>query len=145
MSQPHHHVFNALQREIYRSVPFEVLRPILLQQGVVPPFIDKSCDTKNGIKIVVGYLRNEGFDKFLKFVECICIAQDTSAKVEKQILDSILTVVQDFDVRNSTEHSVQVEKIIKRFQKQVTLPVHISGECICSLPVYSMTILQSSF
>ena len=128
MSQPHHHVFNALQREICRSVPFEVVRPILLQQGVVPPSIDISCDKRNGTKLVVGYLRNEGFDKFLRFVECICIAVDTSTRVEKQILNSILSVVQDFDVRNSTQYGVQVEKIIKRYQKQATLPVNISGE-----------------
>ena len=114
MSQPHHHVFNALQREIFRSVPFEVLRPILLQNGVIPPSIDQSCDKGNGMRIVVGYLRNEGFDKFLKFVECICIAKD-SPRVEKRILDSILSVLQDFDAKNSTQHRIQVEQIIGEY------------------------------
>ena len=128
MSEPHHYVFNALETVIYRSAPFEVLRPILLLQGVIPPFIDKSCDTNNGIKIVVGYLRNKGFDKFLKFVECICIARDKNARVNTQILGSILCAVKDFDGKYATEHHVQVEKINKRFQKQATLPVNISGE-----------------
>ena len=113
MSQPHHHVFNALQSEIYRSVPFEVLRPILLQEGVVPPSIDQSCDKENGMRIVVGYLRNKGYEKFLKLVECMCTAQDPI--VEKRILDSMLSAVQDFDAKNSTQHSAQVKQIIGEY------------------------------
>ena len=121
MSQCHHHVFNALQREIYRSIPFEVLRPILLERGVIPPSLDRQCSTRNGIKIVVGYLRNQDFETFLKFVECICVARDANAIVGKQILDSIFCAAQDFDVRTSTQYSVQVEQIMKRFQKKATL------------------------
>ena len=145
MSEPHHHVFNALQGKIYRSAPFEVLRPILLKQGVIPSSIDERCDTTNGIKIVVGYLRNEGFDKFLKFVECLCIARDKNPKVDKQILGSILSAVKDFDVRNSTEHHVQVEKIIKRFQKQATLPADISGEPTGSFKLYFLPFVPHEF
>ena len=120
MSQCHHHVFNALQRQMCCFIPFEVLRPILLKRGVIPaPYLDSH--TKNGVKIVVGYLRNQDFETFLKFVECICIARDATARPDKQILDSIFSVVQDFDARNSTQHSVQVEQIMKQFQKKATL------------------------
>ena len=127
MSQCHHHVFNALQREISK-IPFEALRPILLERGVIPPTLDRQCNTKDGMKIVVGYIRNQDFETFLKFVECICIARDANASVEKHILDSIFSVVQDFDARNFTRHSVQVEKIMQRFQKKrVTF---LSGEYV---------------
>ena len=126
MSQCHHHVFNVLQREIYRAIPFEGLRPILLELGVIPHSLDKECNTKNGMKIVVGYLRNQDFETFLKFVECVYAAREANATVEKQILDSIFSAVQDFDVKKCTHYSSQVEKIMKRFQtKKVTL---LSGE-----------------
>ena len=98
----------------------------MLERGVIPHSLDRQCDTKNGMKIVVGYLRNQDFETFLKFVECICVAREANAKVEKQILDSIFSAVQDFDVKKSTHCSSQVEKIMERFQtKKVTL---LSGE-----------------
>ena len=39
-------------------------------------------------------------------MECICVARDANAVVEKQILDSIVCAVQDFV---ATQYSVQVE------------------------------------
>ena len=120
MSQCHHHVINALQRVICSNIPNEV-RPILLERGVIPPSLDRLCNTKDWIKIVIGYLRDKDFETFLKFVECICIARGATARPDKRILDSIFSVVQDFDARNSTQHSVQVEQIMKQFEKKATL------------------------
>ena len=84
---------------------------LLLERGVIPPSVDEHCNTRDGIQKVVGYLRNKDFETFLKFVECICIA-DTG--VNKKILDSIFCAVQDFDARKSTQYSVRVEQIIKK-------------------------------
>ena len=120
MSDCLHYVFDALQREICRLIPIE-MRPILLKRGVIPPSLDRLCNKTNWIKVVVGYLQDKDFDTFLKFVECICIARNATARPDKQILDSILSVVQDFDARNSTQHSVQVDEIMKQFQKKATL------------------------
>ena len=53
-------------------------------------------------------------------MECICVARDANAVVEKQILDSIVCAVQDFVDRNSTQYNVQVEQMMKRFQKKAT-------------------------
>ena len=126
MSQCHHHVFNALQREICSKIPIEV-RPILLERGVIPPSLDRLCSTKDWIKIVIGYLRNKDFETFLKFLECICIARDATARPDKRILVSIFRVVQDFDARNSTKHSVQVEQIMKQFESELNLHVSMNN------------------
>ena len=65
MSDCHHHVFDALQREIHvcRLISIE-MRLILLERGVIPPSLDRLCNTKNWIKIVIGHLRNKDFETF---------------------------------------------------------------------------------
>lgn len=125
MSEPHHHVYNALQREIYRSVPAEQLLPMLLDKGVVQQKLaDQIRMSPFGTKILVGYLRNQDFETFLKFLECICIAHETpegGSKVEKPIVMTIRSVVADFDQRNDTKYTAEVDEIIHRFQKLSTL------------------------
>ena len=125
MSAPHHHVFNTMQREIYRSIMVEPLLPVLKDRGVISPEQDKLFKekSKNNIKILVGILRNQTFETFLSFVECICIAHDSpegEGKVEKPIVVSIRNVVEDFDLKHSTEYVKRVDEIIDRYKKTAT-------------------------
>ena len=125
MSAPHHHVFNAMQREIYHKVEVDPLLPILKDRGVISPeqnklFKEKS---KNNIKILVGILRNQTFETFLSFVECICIAHESpegEGKVEKPIVVSMRNVVEDFDSKHNTEYVKRVDEIIDRYMKTAT-------------------------
>ena len=126
MSRPHHHVYNALQREIYRSVPAEQLLPILLDKGVIQQDIASQIrrSPSIGIKILLGHLRNQDFKTFLNFLECICIAHETpegGSKVEKSIVVAIKSVVADFDQKNDTKYTAEVDEIVGRFQKLTTL------------------------
>ena len=104
MSAPHHHVFNAMQREIYHKLEVDPLLPILKERGVISSEQDKlfKKESKKNIKILVGILRNQSFEAFLGFVECICIAHESpegEGKVEKPIVVSIRNVVEDFDLK----------------------------------------------
>ena len=125
MSAPHHHVFNAMQREIYRSIMVEPLLPVLKDRGVISPKEDKLFreKSKNNIKILVGILRNQTFETFLNFVECICIAHESpegEGKVEKLIVVSIRNVVEDFDSKHNTEYVKRINEIIDRYKKTAT-------------------------
>ena len=128
MSAPHHHVFNAMQREIYRSVMVEPLLPVLKDRGVISPEKNKLFkeNSKNNIKILVGILRNQSFETFLGFIECICIAHESpegEGKVEKPIVVSMRNVVEDFDLRHNTEYVKRVDEIIDRYMKTATFLV----------------------
>ena len=125
MSAPHHHVFNAMQREIYHSIVVEPLLPVLKDRGVISPEQDKLFreKSKNNIKILVGILRNQSFETFLSFVECICIAHEGpegEGKVEKPIVVSMRNVVEDFDSQHNTEYVKRVDEIIDRYKKTAT-------------------------
>ena len=123
MSEPHHHVFNAMQREIYRSVKVDPLLPVLQNKGVISPEQAKMFHSKSNIKILVGILRNQSFETFLSFVECICIAHESpegEGKVEKPIIVSMRNVVEDFDLQHNTEYVKRVDEIIDRYKKTAT-------------------------
>ena len=123
MSQPHHHVFNAIQPQINRGVPVKEVLPLLLQKGVVKPELQRTIE-RGGMKIVTSYLRNRDFETFLLFVECICIAccdPKSSRKVMSQTLDSIQEVVRDFDSQHGTDHCSRVTAIVKQYIKPATM------------------------
>ena len=125
MSAPHHHVFNAMQREIYHKVEVEPLLPILKDRGVISPEQNKLFKQKSrkNIKILVGILRNQTFETFLSFIECICIAHESpegEGKVEKPIVVSMRNVVEDFDLKHNTEYVKRVDEIIDRYMKTAT-------------------------
>ena len=125
MSAPHHHVFNAMQREIYHKLEVDPLLPILKERGVISSEQDKlfKKDSKNNIKILVGILRNQSFETFLSFVECICIAHESpegEGKVEKPIVASMRNVVEDFDLKHNTEYVKRVDEIIDCYMKTAT-------------------------
>ena len=127
MSQPHHHVFNALKREIIRGVPIHPLFPMLFEKGVIKEENARMFDSKaNGMKILTSYLGNQDFDTFLKFFECICEVQDNEEcfkKMDVSIVDSIISVVEDFDAKalaknpGSVRYGEKMEKIIQKWRK----------------------------
>ena len=128
MSQPHHHVFNALQRSIIRSVPIHPLIPFLLKKGVIKKEDVRMFDSKtNGMKILTSYLRNQDFDTFLKFFECVCEVQESEEgfkQMEVSIVGSILSVVEDFDAKQppeSVKYAGKIEMIIQKWQKPALL------------------------
>ena len=74
---------------------------------------------RNGMKIICGYIKNQTFDIFLKFVECMCKLISTDPECDKTVspvLASILEVVKDFDETYHTEHSKTIIDIIKPYQ-----------------------------
>ena len=128
MSQPHHHVFNVLQRSINRSVPIQPLIPLLLEKGVIKRENVKMYDSKaNGMKILTSFLRNQDFDTFLKFFECICEIGEQSEEGSKQtefsIVGAILSAVEDFDAKHPEleRHAEKLEKIIQKWLKPASL------------------------
>ena len=127
MSQPHHHVFNALQRSIIRSGPVQPLLPLLLEKGVIKEEEVKMFDSKaHGMKILTSYLRNQDFDTFLKFVECFCEVEERGEgfeKMEVSIVDSILNAVEDFDAKHPDKagNAEKVEEIIQKWRKPALL------------------------
>ena len=126
MSQPHHHVFNALQRSIIRSCPVEELIPLLVEKGVIKKENVGMFKSKNGMKILTSYVRNQDFDTFLKFVECLCEVEESEEgfkKLEISTVDSILSVVEDFDAKHpeSAGNAEKIKKIIQKWRKPALL------------------------
>ena len=123
MSQPHHHVFNAIQRQINTGVPVKEVLHLLLEKRVIKPELKDTVE-KGGMKIVTGYLRNQDFDTFLAFVECVCIAccdPMSSRKIMYETLDSIQQVVKDFDANHGTQHCSRVTAILDRYMNPATM------------------------
>ena len=113
MSQPHHHVFNALQQSIVKGVNVQAILPHLITRGVIPPEESHRYESKSGMKILIGFLRNKSFEEFLTFVECIFITQqqDPSKSKALPVIDAIIKAVEDFDQRNNTNHAEKIESI----------------------------------
>lgn len=124
MTEPHHHVFNALQQAIIRGVKVEALLPHLVHKKAIPESDIRRYEAhpKNGIKILISYLRNQSYNTFLDFVECIFLAQkDSPAKVQSTVVDSMIVAVQDFDQRKSTAHAKKIIDIQQKYMKQVAI------------------------
>ena len=124
MSLPHHHVFNAIQPQIQEGVPMKKIIPLLLDHSIIKQsqaaLAKKSG--RNGMKIICGYIKNQPFDIFLKFVECLCKLISTDPECDKTVspvLESIQEVVKDFDETNHTEHTETIIDIIKSYQTPV--------------------------
>lgn len=122
MTQPHHHVFNALQQVIIKSVKIEAILGSLVEKKVITAsdasrYKDKP---KNGMKILISYLRNRSFETFLDFVECIFLAQgEAPSKVQSvPVVESMIIAVQDFDQRNNTTHTERLVAIQEKYLKQ---------------------------
>ncbi len=123
MTEPHHHVFNALQQAVIRGVKIEAILPHLVQKKIIPEADTKRYESnpQNGMKILISYLRNRSYETFLDFTECIFLAQKESpAKAQSTIIDSMIMAVQDFDQRNNTTHAQGIIDIQQKYMKQVT-------------------------
>ena len=144
MTQPHHHVFNVLEQEISRGVGIEPLLPLLLQKGVIQQS-NKSMfeSSKNGMRILVGYLRSKDYDTFVRFVECIYEAHRSpggSIKIYVPIVKSIKQIVADFDSRHNTQHVLKIDEIIDINEKVASLVKEVD---VVSLDETTSTTQQS--
>jgi hypothetical protein len=131
MSQPHHRVFSQCEPAIIKSVKIEAVFHHLLEKNVIQEsdrarFFRK----KNGMKILVGYLRNRDFETFLTFVECILLAQGESPSKAQSVtvVDSMVGALEGFDLQNGTKWAQDVISIQQRYMKEYELPV--SGEWV---------------
>lgn len=118
MSQPHHFVFNELQRVIQKCVPFEPLIPFLLEKKIIKETDLPKFRTKNGMKLLTSFLRNKDFDVFVNFVHCIAAAGERDPSVNLSIVSSIQSAIEGFDRSHGTSHSAQMG--LKHQQKQET-------------------------
>ena len=109
MTMPHHYVFHVLNKEIIKCVRVEAILEHLVSKKVIPDsdvaiYRDRP---RSGMKILIGYLRNQSFETFLSFVECIFEAQrDAPAKVKAvPVVESMIRAVQDFDEREQSSYT----------------------------------------
>lgn len=117
MTQPHHHVFNALQQSIIKGLTNDIFEHLVLK-GVIPESdVESRYETRNGIKILIGYLRNRSFEDFLLFVECIFLSQqqDPSKSKGSTLVESMVRAVQDFDQRNNTNYSERIIAVQSKY------------------------------
>ena len=122
MSEPHHHVFNAIQPQIQEGVPTKQIQPLLdllVQNGVIKKAMVPVAK-RAGIKVVCGYLRNQDFETFLKFVECLCkICSDKPGEFMKTIppaLNSIVEVTKHYDSEYNSEYTERVTAIMEQYE-----------------------------
>ena len=82
-----------------------------------PHYLDKP---KNGMKILISYLRNQSFETFLNFVECIFLAQRDipSQATAAPVVESMVKAVEDFDTQNKTSHAEAIVAIQHKYLKQ---------------------------
>ena len=125
MGQPHHHVYMALEKAIIKDVQIEPLIPHLISRKVLQESDIQHCQSrpKNGMKILIGYMRNQSFEAFLSFVECIFEAQrDAPSKVQAvPVVESMIRAVRDFDAKSHTTHAERLITIQGRYVKQSTV------------------------
>lgn len=105
MSQPHHFVFNELQRAIQASVPIEPLLPYLLKKEIIKETDVKKFSGKNGMRNLTSALRNKSYETFVRFVECIIEAGSSDPSVKLSIVQPIEKAVVQFDKEHGTTHA----------------------------------------
>ena len=114
MSEPHHYVFNELERTIWKEIPFDLLKPHLLARGVVSDELVSKCTArpKRAVKILTSVLRNKNFDVFVDFVQCIIDAEldaeQGSETVDFSVVDSITSAVKHFDSTHESHHADKI-------------------------------------
>ena len=123
MSEPHHYVFYVLNKDIIKCVKMEAVLGHLVSKKVIPDsdvalYRDRP---RSGMNILIGYLKNQSFETFLSFVECIFEGQrDAPAKVQAvPVVESMIRAVQDFDAKNQTTHAERVVVIQEKYLKQL--------------------------
>ena len=123
MSQPHHFLFNELQRAIQKCVPVDPLIPFLLEKNVIKKEdIAKYTDPKVGMKRLTSSLRNKDFDTFVKFVDCICAAGYKDPSVKLSIVSSIRSALEVFDKDNNTSFASRISGLKQQQEPESLLP-----------------------
>ena len=117
MSQPHHFVFNELQKAIQKCVPIEPLIPLLLEKKIIKDADLPKFRAKHGMKYLTSFLRNKDFDVFVSFVDCIITAGRRDPSVNLSIVTSIQGAIEGFDRSHGTSHSAQISGL-KHQQKR---------------------------
>lgn len=121
MTLPHHHVFNALQQSIIKSVDIQAILPHLVSNKVIPVADLPRYESKNGMKILIGFLRNQTYEDFLKFVECIFLTQrdDPSKSKAAPVVDYMIRAVQDFDQREKKSYAKEIIAVKLKYMSLV--------------------------
>ncbi len=143
MTQPHHHVFNALEPLFHRKVPILPLIPILIEKNVISTEeTEWFKDEHNGMKILTGYLRSRDYDTFLKFIESVFEASDQSTRggsssssstVDFSLIKTVEEVVVDFDKKYNTSHAGRIEEIMEIYSRKPLQQVEHSEVVITGL------------
>ena len=122
MTEPHHHVFYAVQPIIQECLPKKVIQPLLkllVQNGVIKQSLVPIAE-RTGIKVVCGYVRNQDFETFLKFVECMCkLCSDQPEGLIKAIppaLNSIVEATKHYDKEYNSEYTERVTAIMEHYK-----------------------------
>ena len=121
MTQPHHHVFNALESLFHRKVPILPLIPVLIEKGVISPDKKEWFDESNGIKVLTGYLRSKDYGTFLRFMESVFeagAASSSGINIDFILMKSVKEVVDDFDKRFQTSHAKSIEEIFEKYTRK---------------------------
>lgn len=116
MSQPHHFVFNELERVIRNSVPNnEKLLDLLVEKNVVLEVDKEKFIGKHGMKCLTSYLRIKEFEVFVTFLECIREVRRLDPTVDPYILETVLGAVKTFDENHGTtfEEKIPTMKIME--------------------------------
>lgn len=116
MSQPHHFVFNELQRQICKEVPFDLIKSHLLSRGVVKEenLSLYTSNPKRAMRTLTSLLRNKGFDVFVDFIQCIVDAEveleqrGSSETVDFSIVETIQLAVEHFDSSHGSNHADRI-------------------------------------
>lgn len=122
MSEPHHHVFNAIQPQINESVTISDVLPQLAQSGILSSaMIEKiKKSPKKAMKLLTSHLRLKDFDAFLAFFRFIAEKNeaDYGGKKYMNVLQSIQEVVLDFDSKFGTNHCSKLQEIVDQCQQE---------------------------
>ena len=123
MAQPHHHVCNILRGALIKEFKWGDIRPHLEERKAIPENVIKRCDSKpkKGTEVALSYVRNQTYETFLKFAECLFLTQiDITCSVESKVVNSLIEAVEDFDQEKGTDYSKRLIDLRQKYTKHVT-------------------------
>ena len=114
MSQPHHFVFNEIERVIRSSVPDnQRLVDLLIGKNVIMGKDRHKFIGKNGMKCLTSFMRIKDFETFVTFVECIREVSELDASVDVSIVKTIRGAVRTFDENHGTNYEDKITQLKK--------------------------------
>ena len=128
MSQPHHFVFNELERVIRNSVPNnEKLLDLLVEKNIVLEVDKERFIGKLGMKCLTSYLRLKEFEVFVTFLECIREVSGLDSTVDVSILETVRGAVKTFDENHGTSFEEKIPTIKKMEVQSVCIETEASA------------------